>query len=208
MEYIESILRKPVTWFCLGVATSLTLGFILYGSDGHSHDAKHPIGYANNSDEVHVHSDWLVYLAGEYYDFTDDKYQTTAMQTLHPDIHIHDHDDDVIHRHEHDITLAAFLDSLGFALTNHCIATDKGTTFCNNDSNDLLVYVNGALIPEPESYVPNEEDRVLFYYGNPADTERITALQNEITDRSCYYSGTCPEQGTPPPEACGLTCEL
>ncbi len=168
----------------------------------------HPIGYADNEEEVHVHSDFLVYLDGVRIDLSDDKYQTSNTQTLHKHVHLHDNNDDVIHRHDRGITLGDFFGSLGFTLGSDRITTDAGVTFLNSDTDELMVFVNDERIEDPAEYVTQEEDRVLIYFGNKNDNETIQALLLEVTDKSCIYSGTCPERGTAPPESCGLTCEL
>jgi hypothetical protein len=154
--------------------------------------------------KVHVHSDLLIVINGEALDLTGDKYQSTATSSAHSDIHLHDNDDDVLHRHAEGITLAMFLESIGFILTEDCITTDAGASHCTNDSNTLSLYVNEELHPSPLTYISAEEDRILLIYGENSP-EAFFPL---ITDRACIFSHTCPERGTPPPESCGLTCEL
>jgi len=174
----------------------------------HKHEKKHPIGYADNEEEVHVHSDWLIHLAGVTLDLSADKYQTTNTQELHKHIHLHDNNGLVIHRHANNITLAEFLTSLGFAMSDTCLTTDEGVHHCANETEKLMVYVNEEAIANPSAYVNQEADRILVYYGDPNDQTTIAKLQAEVSDQACIYSGTCPERGTPPPEACGLNCEL
>ena len=171
-------------------------------------DTTHPIGYADSAEEVHVHSDFLVYLNGTEYDLTDDKYQSEGTQVLHAHIHLHDNNDEVIHRHEQGVTLADFFNSLGFVFTNDCIKDNTGKEFCSDQENELLVFVNDKRLVKPASYVNQEEDQILIYYGSPADDEIIRKLLLRITDEACIYSGTCPERGIAPAESCGLTCEL
>ncbi len=159
------------------------------------------------SSEVHVHSDILVYIGDERLRFTDDKYQSGANQVLHKDFHFHDWEDDVIHRHADGLTLADFFSSLGFLLTNDCLTTDNERNFCSDENGELMMFVNNERVMDIVSYIPQDEDRILIYYGNPSDEDLILYLES-ITDRACIYSYTCPERGTPPPEACGLTCEI
>jgi len=174
----------------------------------HMDSDKHPIGYADSAEEVHVHSDFVLYFDGGQIDLSDDKYQSESDQILHAHIHLHDNNDDVIHRHAHDVTLSDFFGSLGFNLTNDCLTDDTGVAFCTTDTEELMVFVNDERINEPATYVNQEEDRILIYHGDKDDNETIRTLLLGITDKACIYSGTCPERGTPPPESCGLTCEL
>lgn len=187
----------------LGIVAGMTLITMTYG---HNTNEEHSADY--HTEDVHVHSDFVVHLAGTEYDLTADKYQTTAEQELHKNIHLHDNEDEVIHRHDHGVTLGDFFDSLGFTLTDRCIINDTSTEFCSDTTNELLVFVNDERINNPANYVNEEEDRILIYYGDPNDSKKITELLLSVTDRSCIYSGTCPERGTAPPESCGLTCEL
>jgi len=168
---------------------------------------EHPIGYAYSQDKVHVHSDFIVSLDGTTYDFTDDQYQSKPNRTLHAHIHLHDNNDKVIHRHDHDITIADFFNSLGFTLTDECVITDTGLEYCSNGEKKLQLYVNNQQISPFTSYVNQEEDRILLFYGKPGEP-LLTDLLNNITDTACIFSGTCPERGIAPPESCGLTCEM
>lgn len=196
--------HQPAIAFVLGVIVSFSAGQFLLPSEP---TLSHPIGYADNEEDVHVHSDFVVYLSGKEYDLSDDKYMSAKNQILHADVHLHDNNDEVIHRHDYDVTLAAFFKSIGFTLTDECITTDTNETFCTNESQSLLLFINGTPTTTIASYVNQEEDQLLLYYGSPTSSEIENELSN-ITDDSCLYSGTCPERGVAPPESCGLTCEL
>lgn len=195
--------------FILGAIAGATLGMTLthYTPLGHS-DGSHPIGYADSAEKVHVHSDFILYLDGVEYDLSDDKYQSKTGHVLGEHIHLHDNNDEIIHRHDHGVTLGSFFDSLGFSLTDNCIETEEGDTFCSEAERELIVFVNDVRIESPSTYVNQEEDRILVYYGDTGASSTITDLLLRITDKACIYSGTCPERGVAPAESCGLTCEL
>lgn len=159
------------------------------------------------SSEVHVHSDLMVYIGDERLRFTDDKYQSGKNQVLHKHFHFHDWQDDVIHRHADGLTLSDFFSSLGFSLTNDCLITDDGRELCQDEGKELMLFVNGERIMDVVSYIPQDSDRILVYYGNTED-ENLSMYLGSVSDRACIYSYTCPERGTPPPESCGLTCEI
>ena len=159
------------------------------------------------STAVHVHSDLLVYVADERLRLTDEKYQSKLEHILHKDFHFHNGNDDVIHRHAADLTLAEFFSSLGFILTNDCLTTDDDRQFCSGGEDELVLFVDGERREDIVSYVPEEEDRILLYFGNPAN-QNLPGYESSVSDRACIYSYNCPERGTPPPEECGLTCEL
>lgn len=197
---------QPLFTFVLGIIVAYSAGTLLvtqtrddsylHVHDGHEHD-----------DEVHVHSDFIVFLGGEQLDLSADKYMSASDQVLHTNVHLHDNTGHIIHRHADAITLADFFGSLGFTLTDNCITTATSNEYCSTEDDQLLLFINGDATTTIASYVNQEGDRLLLYYGDPSDP--ITdELNNSITDESCIYSGTCPERGTAPPESCGLTCEL
>lgn len=174
--------------------------------DNHSHSS-HPIADPYDT-EYHVHADFHIIVNDEQIDLSDDMYMTTAGQELSDSVHLHDNNGDVEHIHAEGLTFAEFLDSLGFTLTDACLTLDTGEEYCSGETEEVLLYVNGELYTDPIStYVPEDEDRVLLYYGE-ATNENLDTYLEAIPNDACYYSGTCPERGTAPPESCGLTCEL
>ncbi|MBP6923985.1 MAG: hypothetical protein KBC62_01260 [Candidatus Pacebacteria bacterium] len=158
------------------------------------------------SDKVHVHSDFIIVINDEHVRLTDEKYQSSAEHIRHKNIHVHDGKDDVVHRHAEGITFAEFLQSIGFTLTDTCLTNDKNETFCTDDTNSLVLFVNGEPA-SPTTYINQEEDRIFLYYGT-RNNPKLQEYDTLITNNSCFYSGTCPERGIAPPESCGLTCEL
>ncbi len=158
-------------------------------------------------DEVHVHADFLIYINDQQIDLTDAKYQSSTSQILHKNVHLHDGEDNVVHRHAEGITFTEFLGSLGFTFTNECLIDPTGMSFCSDTNNVLTLYVNKIPKTILTEYIPQEEDRILLYYGT-RDNQKLSEYQNSITNESCIFSGTCPERGIAPAESCGLTCEI
>ena len=193
----------PLLAFFAGILVVIAIDQFIFTppQDVHDHSS-----HTHENDEVHVHSDFLIHINGETLDLTNDRFMSSAEQVLHDDAHLHDNEDEVLHRHAEGITFISMLESLGFVVEADCISVPDGETYCSDDTNELQLYVNGSEADLFE-YVNQEEDQVLLYFG-PADESAVEALQAEITDRSCIYSGTCPERGVAPPESCGLTCEL
>jgi hypothetical protein len=159
------------------------------------------------SKEVHVHSDFAFYVADNKINLTAQKYQSSPESVKHPTMHFHDGVDNMIHRHAEGITLGEFMDSIGIELSDSCVKLDTGEQYCSNQADSLVLFVNGKKIESIASYVTQEEDLILLYYGDPG-SPKVTEYQNSITDEACMYSGNCPERGEPPFESCGLTCEI
>lgn len=163
--------------------------------------------HEHDSEEFHVHADFLVYIGDEKFDFTQDKYQSTAKSLQSDKVHLHDNKGNVIHLHAEGITLGDFFTSLGFNLTNQCLVTDTKEEYCTDNDNTLTLYVNGKVLENIANYQIIDNDQILLYYGTSTNPN-LQSYLSEISDLSCMYTGTCPERGTPPPEECGLTCEI
>ncbi len=185
----------------VGVVIAIGIGTFLIPDS-----STHPVGTSFDT-AVHVHGDFRMYLSDERIRFTDTTYQSSAEQTQHTTLHFHDGNDEVIHRHADGVTLTNFFNSLGMTLTDDCVTMDTGTKYCTNDTDTLLLIVNGERVTNVTNYIFSEEDRILLYHGD-ATNPNIKEYIAGITNLSCMYSGTCPERGTPPTESCGLTCEV
>ena len=196
---------KLIATSLVGLVTGAAATYILLINQGY--DPLHRLRADHHDDEYHIHADLLIMMGEDRIDLTNKKYQSYLNHVLHPGVHLHDENDDVIHFHAPGITLPEFFSSIGITLTDQCF-TKEETSWCNNDTKTLQLFVNGRDTTNAlTSYVPKDEDQVLLFYG-PVNDPAITTLENQITTDACLYSGTCPERGTAPPESCGLTCEL
>jgi len=192
--------------FILAFITGVLVGMLLTDTllpTEHTHSDDHH----HESEEVHVHADFLMYINDKKIDLTKDEFQSSTEDLKHEDFHLHDNEGHILHRHGHGITFVEFLESIDFILTSFCLTTNEGEKLCEDDDNILTLFVNGEKNGSPDNYVINDEDRVLLYYGLKESSDLQTYL-DEVTDEACIYSGTCPERGLPPPESCGLTCEI
>lgn len=185
------------------VLTGLVIALI-GGSGYYLYDKYQPF---SEPEKVHVHADFAISINNQTLDLTNDKYQSSGESEKHADIHLHDGDDHVVHRHADGVTFVDFLSSIGFEVSNDCFTNDQKETFCTDTENVLQLYVNKVLVEDISSYITQEEDQILLYFGK-RDNPNISDYINSITDESCIYSDTCPERGTAPPESCGLTCEI
>ena len=187
------------------ITIATTILIILVAAGVYAYEHYNPFTYYDDS--VHVHADFIIYINDQKLNLTDAKYQSSAESIKHKNVHLHDGEDNVVHRHAEGITFAEFLSSVQFTLSDNCLSIDSGEQYCSDTVNALTLYVNKEVNPDIASYIPQEEDQILLYYGarNNLNLERYL---EEVTDESCIFSGTCPERGTAPPESCGLTCEL
>lgn len=160
---------------------------------------KEPAG-AGASVSVHEHADLKVYLAGRPLDLSVAKYQSTDDAPLDPDMHLHDGNGEIVHKHKTGKSMSEFFGSLKIDLTDTCLTLDTGSKYCTDATNSLKFFVNG----EPKSDFANYEfrdlDRLLISYG-PVN-QSVQAQLDSVKDMACMYSETCPERGTPPTESC------
>ena len=193
--------KKVLIWGVIVGAVVMRLFLVINTNDEHGLD-----DHTHNS-EVHVHADFMMMIDGKRIDLTQDKYQSKVGDIKHENIHLHDHQGNIIHRHAEDVTFGDFLRSIGFSFTDECLTLDTGEVYCADADNELRLYVNDKVLSPINDYIIQDNDQVLLYYGEKNSAE-INSLLDSITDEACIDSGTCPERGTPPPEACGLTCEV
>ncbi len=150
--------------------------------------------------DIHWHADLKVYLDGQQYNLTQAKYMSAENNTLSNFAHLHDMNGDILHKHADGITLGFFFRTLGMNLSENCFTLDNGTSYCNEDGKNLKLYVNGGQNRDFGNYDFQDNDKILLTYGN--DSEDIIKKQLEsVTEDACIYSLTCPENGSPPPEA-------
>lgn len=195
--------KKILLNFVIGLSIGGLIVFIFLNRDpidNHLHES--------GSDEYHIHADFLIQTGDIVQNLGTAEFTTSAKQKLHEDAHIHNENGDMLHLHEKNVSFVEFLNSLGIKLTEDCLTLKTGESFCNNELETLTLFVNN----EPwtntlKTYIPNDLDRVLLYYGD-AETKSLNDYIEAIPTDACIYSGSCPERGIAPAEECGLTCEL
>lgn len=150
---------------------------------------------------VHNHFDFRLVVDGQAIDFSQDKFQATEANHLHPGIHFHDGNGEVVHIHAADVSLSDLLTSFGMGLTAQCLKLDTGQDKCTSGDQKLQLFVNGQANTQFGAYQPNDLDRILVLFGTytPAETQDQVA---NVTDKACIYSEKCPERGQPPTENC------
>jgi hypothetical protein len=206
MSSFSPYLTRPIIIAFAGGLLSIIMVAYVLGFISPDSESTHPVGTSTDT-EVHVHGDFKLYIGDERIRFTDPKYQSTPEHTHHVSLHFHDGNDEVIHRHADNVTLSDFFSSLDMSLTNECLTLSNGEDYCTNETETLMLLINGERTLNVTEYIINEEDRILVYYGNPTNPN-LTEYITSVTEMACMYSGTCPEKGTPPTESCGLTCEV
>lgn len=150
--------------------------------------------------KVHEHADLKIYLNGKALDLSAAKYQSTDDKPLDPDLHLHDNNGTVVHKHKTGKTMTDFFKSLKMDLTDTCLTLDTGTKYCTSTTNSLKFMVNGVAKTNFPAYEFADLDRILISYG--PTNQNLDSQLSSVTDLACVYSETCPERGKPPTEGC------
>ncbi len=141
----------------------------------------------------HAHFDFKLFVDGKQVDLSQDPYQSVEGHELNEDVHLHDHDGEVVHLHAHGVTVREFLEALK-------LLPEAGK--------QARVFANGKETPAGLAYQPQDLDRVLVSVGAGTD-EQVAAWMALVSDRACIYSEKCPERGKPPYETCvGQQCTI
>ena len=203
---MPNISKSELLACVVGAFVGGAMAFSVISTTSPEHYSTHPIADPFDS-EYHVHADFHIYIQDELLDLSSDEFMTTSQKKHSEEVHLHDNNGEVEHIHAEDVTFASFLNSITINLSEDCLTTTDGNEYCANESNVLRLFVNGNTVDKKTEYIPVDDDRILLYYGNP-DNPKLQEYLDNVPNDSCYYSGTCPERGTAPPESCGLTCEL
>ena len=166
--------------------------------------------YGAASEKYHIHADFLIQTFDTVHNLGTAELMTTAEQSHHEHAHMHDEEGDVLHMHAEGVSFVEFLASLDYVIEDQNLTLPNGDELRSDvmQPEYLQLYVNGELWEdEMDTYIPQDLDRVLLFYGDPNNRPIETYLQSVPND-SCIYSGSCPERGTAPAENCGLTCDL
>ena len=153
---------------------------------------------------VHWHADFALYINGKRYDFNQERFFSTTDEELSENVHLHE-PFLVVHVHREGTTWREFFHSLGFELTDQCLTTPEGDTYCTSETERLSFIVNGVRVDGLAFQDITDIDRALISFGDESD-EELRQQYAEVNDEACILSGLCVEripEGGLPPEACG-----
>lgn len=153
----------------------------------------------------HAHANFAVYVNGEQFNFTREKYMSTIDAPSNPYFHLHDLDGGALHQHYENLTIGYFFKTIGMEFNSSCLTLDNGTAYCTNPTSSLRMFVQPTGRQwmgnaQFGNYVFSDLDRILIVYGNDT-SEAITAMRSSVPDNACIYSEKCPERGSPPNES-------
>lgn len=107
---------------------------------------------------AHWHADFKVVLNGTRVNFGKDKYMVQSRY-----VHFEGGDGTTIHKHATGVTLAYFFKTIGWKLTDDCLVTDTGESYCTGEGRTLRIIVNGTEIGDPQ-YKFKDDDTIEVIY--------------------------------------------
>lgn len=108
---------------------------------------------------VHWHADFSVTIDGRRVDFSRSSYMLRSKY-----VHFEGGDGRRVHKHATGVTLTDLFYSIDWRLTDECLVTPDGTSYCSGGGGTLNIVVNGDEIDTPASYEIQDGDtvRVVF----------------------------------------------
>lgn len=162
--------------------------------------------------EFHEHADIAVFLNGQRFDLSQQKYMSTVpcgpaadrhaedTDSLRDKVHLHDGNGRVIHVHYPGVTYGEFFESLGMMFSDGRLVDDMGIVNENTTDHIFRYFINGEEVYTIARTPIRDLDQVLITYGplqRSLDSE-LAAVSNE----SCIASGACLHRGVPEQESC------
>lgn len=116
--------------------------------------------------EVDYKASFAVFTHGTFRIFTASMYHN-----LSDEVYIESSSPNIVNVKKSDITWGEFFDTLPVVLTEKCLTTGTGQTFCDGQNGELRFFINGKFTPNALSTIINNSDQLLVTFGNESDEE-------------------------------------
>lgn len=97
-----------------------------------------------------------------------------------PDVFIQSDNPNVVHLTKRRVRWGDFFDTLPFNLTNDCLTTGIGQTFCTSANNTLKFYLNNIQDSDALAKEINKGDKLLVSFGPKDDTNIPAQLEKVV----------------------------
>lgn len=115
---------------------------------------------------------FIIFTIGTLRNFTASMYHN-----LSADVYIQSDNPNIIHVKKEGITYDDFFRTLPLKLTDECLTTGTGQTFCTSEENSLKFYLNGREDKNLLTRQIQNNDKVLITFGPLDDPDIISQLQ-------------------------------
>ncbi|CAN5661337.1 hypothetical protein BH23PAT1_BH23PAT1_4720 [soil metagenome] len=170
----KRILLAVLVGFTAGVVWLVAVRFVTY-----------------QSDNVHYHANFALYINGEQdefdnFTFYEEVEACVGAEHSNPKnrVHMHNHENHIVHVHDGAATWGHFFANLGYGLTNEALKTDDGV-FVNSNNERLAFILNGEKLETISNRVIGDHDTLLINYGsenNETLEERFEAIAQDAED--------------------------
>jgi hypothetical protein len=144
---------------------------------------------------VHHHANLAVFLQGERFDFSADRYMEDvascyggAGSNPRDRVHFHENNPDVVHVHAAGATWGHLFQNLGWSLGAAHLITDDRRRFFHGEGGELFFVLNGLPVDRVEDRVVGSGDRLLVSFSSaPLDS----VVQDEfprVADNALEYN--------------------
>lgn len=152
-------------------------------------------------EEVHYHSNFVVYINGEREEFALPSYyeEVAACTTAYHDnpkgrVHLHGEINDVIHVHDARVTYGNFFQNIGWGIGKDHLATVDGV-YIPDEEHELTYILNGEKVDSVTNKVIGNLDKLLVSYGGESDEElfkQFETVQGTAEETNKYQDpSTC-----------------
>jgi hypothetical protein len=154
---------------------------------------------------VHYHANFAVFVQGERYDFSGDRYMQDVaacpgdVRDVPPAsrVHLHNNDPDVVHVHHGGVTWGHLLANLGFVLGDEVLVTSSGETHLDGAGGTLKFIVNGRPDPSIRNRTIRPRDRLLISFGPESESQVMESQFPEVATNAAGFDEI------PDPAGCG-----
>ncbi len=114
-----------------------------------------------NNAQINKKAGFAIFTNGTFRIFSAKMYHN-----LNKNVFIESSNPNIIYIQKENITWDNFFKTLPFKLSNDCLTTGTGETYCDGKSGTLKFYLNGVLQPDTLNKVINQNDKLLVSFGN------------------------------------------
>jgi len=180
----------------------------------------------NETSDFHEHADFALYLDGEKFDFSKDKYMHVEpckvsfynfIQTSYAhgdesegtsprsDVDLHGSKGNVIHVHKEGVTYLDFFESLEMDFHDTYFIDDSGNRYEDNAEKEFRFFVNNKELDTLYEKEIRNFDQVLITYGEKNRTDDSISIElGSITNEACIASEVCTHRKPLDPEFCSV----
>jgi hypothetical protein len=151
-------------------------------------------------EHVHYHANFAVYINGQREQFSEDRfYEDVSACKDHTDmsardrVHMHNHENSVVHVHDSGVTWGQFFENLGYSLGATQISRPS-ETFVVSGAQQLNFVLNGQRVSDIANRQIQSEDKLLIDYG--AFDESKLNLEYATIESSATEKNHSPDPGS------------